>query len=288
MLTLFRLFAAALALLLVAAPAQAAPAIWAVRDADSTLYLFGTVHITSADTAWRTPLYDRIYQEAGEVWLELDLTDMGAMRARIAREGIDPEGRLEARIGKADFDRVLALLAPYGLDAGAVRRLQPWYAGLQVLYANIAGTSLQAETGAEVTVTAAAQADGKPMRYLETVMDQVHALSDQSEVSQVAFLREMLASGGETTAAVNEMADAWSAGDETRLTEEVIAAVKAAQPEMYDALFRRRNLAWAETLDAEMRGAGVDLVTVGAGHLLGDEGLVALLRAKGYRVERVQ
>ena len=283
------LAAACAALLCAAGSAQAAPAIWAVKDADSTIYLFGTVHVTSADTQWRTPFYDRVYAEAGEVWLEADVfTGMEQARAEMAAEGLDAQGRLQARIGRRDFARLVKTLQPTGLDAKLAARLQPWFAAIMVLGANLSGSGLQTETGAETTVNAAAAADHKPVRYFETVGDQVQALATMSEASQVAFLHEILKGGKEAPAAVNAMAAAWAAGDENALAEQVVAEMKKRAPEMYAALFRTRNLAWAEKLDAEMHGSGVDLVTVGAGHLLGEDGLPALMRAKGYTVERVQ
>jgi uncharacterized protein YbaP (TraB family) len=276
-------------LALAAVPAQAAPAIWAVKDADSTIYLFGTVHVTTADTVWRTPLYDRAYAEAGEVWLEADVfTDMEQLRLDMAAEGLDDEGRLERRIGKRDFARLVKALKPLGVDAAVARHLEPWFAAVMLLGANMSGSGLQTETGAEQTVTDAARRDGKGLRYFESVSDQVQALATMSEDSQVTFLRDILKVGKDTPAAVNEMTAAWIAGDEGRLTEEVIAEVKRQSPEMYEALFRRRNLVWLGELEHEMAGSGVDLVTVGAGHLLGDDGLVALLHARGYAVERVQ
>lgn len=279
----------AAALALAASPVSAAPALWAVKDADSTIYLFGTVHVTSADTAWRTPLYDRAYAEAGEVWLEADVfTDMEQLRLDMAAEGLDEEGRLEQRIGKRDFARLVKALKPLGVDAPVARHLEPWFAAVMLLGANMSGSGLQTETGAEQTVTDAAARDQKKVRYFETVGDQVQALATMSEASQVGFLRDILAVGKDTPAAVDEMTDAWVAGDEGKLTEEVIAEVKRQSPEMYEALFRRRNLVWLAELEQEMKGSGVDLVTVGAGHLLGEDGLVALLRAKGYSVDRVQ
>lgn len=283
------LAAATAALLLAAGAAHTAPAIWAVKDADSTIYLFGTVHVTSADTQWRTPFYDRIYAEAGEVWLEADvLTNLDQARADMAAEGLDEEGRLKQRIGSRDFKRLVKVLKPLGMDAKVAAHLEPWFAAIMVLGVNLSGSGLQTDTGAEAAVTTAAQRDKKPVRYFETVLDQVHALAGMSEDSQVAFLREILKGGQETPAAVNDMAAAWVAGDEATLAEEVVAEMKRQQPEMYAALFRTRNLAWAEKLDAEMKGSGIDLVTVGAGHLLGEDGVPALMRAKGYTVERVQ
>ena len=81
---------------------------------------------------------------------------------------------------------------------------------------------------------------------------------------------------------------AWERGDLATLERVVIDEFKAEAPEAYDVIFTQRNMAWTEALMVELEGSGVDFVAVGAGHMLGDDGLVALLRARGVSVERVR
>jgi uncharacterized protein YbaP (TraB family) len=247
------------------------------------------VHVTAADAQWRTPAWDQAYAEAGEIWLEADVfSDQAGLAADMAAQGVDLQGRLKERIGRRDFARLVKALKPMGIDAKTAARLQPWFAGVMVLGANLAGSGMQTETGAESSVVARANADHKPLRYFESISDQIGFLASMSEDAQVRFLREMLKSGGGTPEMVGDMTQVWLAGDEDRLTREVVDAMRKDEPEMYDALFRRRNLAWADKLAVEMQGSGVDFITVGAGHLLGRDGVPELMRARGFEVVRVQ
>ncbi len=86
---------------------------------------------------------------------------------------------------------------------------------------------------------------------------------------------------------IAEMTTAWERGDLDMLERVVVDDTREEYPDVYEALFVRRNNAWMDVLVRELEGSGVDFVAVGAGHLLGQDGLVAQLRARGYTVERV-
>jgi uncharacterized protein YbaP (TraB family) len=101
------------------------------------------------------------------------------------------------------------------------------------------------------------------------------------------MLVETIAEAEEGAAQLDTLSDAWRRGDLEALEHYVIDDTRREYPEMYETLFVQRNAAWMDTLMAELEGSGVDFVAVGAGHLLGEHGLVAQLRARGVRVERV-
>jgi len=141
-----------------------------------------------------------------------------------------------------------------------------------------------------MTITRAARAESKRIRTFETLEDQARMFAGLPEASEVRYLTDVVRerSRGPRLRLPFQPAGleaAWLAGT---LGPSQIAQMRAENPALYDAFLKRRNEAWAQKLDAEMAGAGVELVNVGALHMVGPDGLPALLAARGFKVERVQ
>jgi uncharacterized protein len=146
------------------------------------------------------------------------------------------------------------------------------------------------DRGADLTITRAARAEAKRVRAFETLEDQARMFASLPEASEVRYLTDVVRerSRGPRLRLPFQPATleaAWLAGN---LPASAIADMKAENPDLYDAFLRRRNYAWAEKLTGAMAGSGVELVNVGALHMIGDDGLPALLAARGFRVVRVQ
>jgi uncharacterized protein YbaP (TraB family) len=125
------------------------------------------------------------------------------------------------------------------------------------------------------------------MRALETAEQQVDQLAGLSEPLQMQMLLGSIDEAARGATMVDALAAAWSQGDLETLAGLVNDDMRRTYPELFEVVFVRRNEAWVETLLQELEGSGTDFVAVGAGHLLGAEGLVERLRAQGVRVERV-
>jgi uncharacterized protein len=279
-----------------AAGAQAAPAMWVARDADSEIYLFGTLHLLRPDAAWRTAAYERAYAQAHTVWFEADLS--GADRRRIQdlleRYGVDPARPLSAKLAPRQLSDLQPLLARSGAALPAIDHMRPWAAALMLSVQPLTARGAQVEHGADAEVQRQTQAGAKRMRAFETLEDQVRMFAGLSEPVELKYLADVIAErrGGVRLTLPRwggSLEDAWLDGDLARLGERMAGELREGSPEFYEAFLRRRNLAWAEALDhALAEGAGVELVNVGALHMVGAEGLPALLAARGYEVRRVQ
>jgi len=279
---------AAAAILTVASTAQAAPAMWRVSDADSQVYLFGALHALKPDARWRTPLYDRVLAEAGTVWFEADLQsgDPDTLRLLIQRYGSDPDTPLSHKLPAGDLDALA-----HQTDLARIEHLRPWAAALMLSMQPALARGATTEKGVDLTITRAARSDAKQVRAFETLEDQARMFAGLPQPSEVRYLTTVIheRSRGPRLRLPFQPASleaAWQAG---RLGAGEIAAMKAENAALYDAFLKRRNLAWAEALGAEMADtSGVELVNVGALHLLGEDGLPALLKGRGFKVERVQ
>jgi uncharacterized protein YbaP (TraB family) len=273
-----------------AGAAGAAPALWRVSVADTQVYLFGTIHALASDAGWRTPLYEHVLADAGTVWFETDLSsgDPDTLRLLVQRYGSDPDRPLSRRLAPADLNALSRQT-----DVRRIDHLRPWVAALMLSVQPTFARGASVEKGADLSATRTARGEAKQIRTFETLEDQVRMFASLPEPSQMRYLTDVIheRKGGRRLrpSAPVSLEAAWRQGDLLRLGVRLVDEMKAKNPPLYDALLRRRNLAWADQLSAEMAAnPGVELVNVGALHLVGEDGLPALLAARGYRVERVQ
>lgn len=272
-----------------AGAARAAPAMWEVRDHDTTIYLFGAMHVLSPNVKWRTRTFDRAYARADKVWFETRAdADPAEVQALVDRYGVDPDRPLSEKLPPRTVATLRAALERDGGSLDRVDRLRPWAAAmmLSVLPMTQQGGSVAA--GADATVTRQARAAEKPIAIFETLEQQVRLFAALPEEVEVQYLDDV---ASETlTPPRNGVAlqKAWLRGDMDKLGPLVVDVMKRDRPAMYDALLKRRNEAWVEALAAEMDRPGVELVAVGALHMAGADGLPALMAARGFQVRRVQ
>jgi uncharacterized protein YbaP (TraB family) len=287
--------AAALLLLALAQTAQAAPALWAVRDHNSTIYLFGTMHILSPDTVWRTPEYDQALADSQVVWFETDVEADGATVGRLmVKYGFDFKRPLKDKVSPATMARVRKAMKGFPGGPKLVEHMQPWIVALIVGMAPAARSGLTSANGADMTISRDLTTAGQIVRYFETVEGQLRILADLPQDVQIRMLEDAVEAidaidPGETDAEDMDFGEsAWVNGDIQLYGSAMAIAMRDSRPALYEALLRRRNQAWAAILAREMRGRGVQMVNVGALHLVGEDGLVALLRKRGFVVERIQ
>jgi uncharacterized protein YbaP (TraB family) len=268
-----------------ALPAHAAPAMWRVSDADSSIHLFGSIHMFVRDVDWRTPEFDRALAEADLVYFEMVFDE--AAYATIGRMTL-VEGRL--RDGRTLWDlltgdqaeTVRRAIATAGLDPLAFDSMQPWMAELLLS----GGTVQDAKAGVELQVDAEVPAERK--RGLESAEEQMGFFASVDEADQIANLvstaeQLSMVDGREL---IEQLTDVWASGDVGALdflNREELGGGDAR----YDLLITRRNERWIDELEALLANNDNAMVIVGAGHLVGDGGVPELLKQAGYTVERV-
>lgn len=272
----------------VAGAARAAPALWLVKDADSEIYLFGTLHALDPATRWRTPAYDAAYARASTVWFEaeIDQADPRAVMSIVDRYGTDRQRRLSDKLRPAD----LAALSRQ-VDVARIDHLRPWAAALMLSMQPMLGRGARVEAGADVTMTRAARGQAKRIRAFESLEDQARLFAGLSEAAEVRYLSDVIREREprvRISRRPESLEKAWVDGDLATLGAGLVGELRADNPVFYDALLKRRNQAWTDALAAEMAGSGVELVNVGALHMVGPDGLPALLQARGYTVTRIQ
>ena len=277
---------------LTAAATQAAPALWRVTSPNAEIYLFGTLHALQPGDRWRTPAYDAAYAAARKVWFEADLgtADAATVSLIVSRYGVDPARGLSEKLRPADLQALRG-----EADMARIEHPRPWAAALMLSMRPVLAKGARVEAGADMAVTRQARASGKEIAVFETLEDQARMFSGLPEPAEVQYLADVIherrapARRAGFSAPVPSLETAWLAGDLARLGPGLVGELAHDNPSLYEILLKRRNLAWADKLTGEMaQSSGVELVNVGALHMVGPDGLPALLAARGFKVDRVQ
>ncbi len=287
---MFKRLKAALAaglLFFAATPALAEPAIWVIKDSDSTIYLFGTVHVLKRETQWRTPRLEAALASADEVWLELsDSDDTANMQALVARLGMDPANPLPSRLSEAERFRFNAAMTKAGVPVGALDSMKPWMAGLTLSVLPLMKSGYDPGYGVDGLIKADASKAGKGIRAFETSERQLRFFDSLPVPTQVEFLMAAIDDMDDTAAILDSLVANWAAGNIKGLEDEMVAPMRREYPELYRVLLTDRNKAWADILAERLKGKGVSFVAVGSAHLVGPESVQTQLRARGIKAVR--
>jgi len=267
------------------------PLLYAVRDHDSTMYLYGTVHVRPRGADWGNARVRAAIDESSEVWTELLMTPETDQQSQVVamRLGAAPAGQpLSSWLTPEENASLNAVTTQLGLPQGALEPYRPWLAALTLTVIPLVRAGFDPASGVDRSIDAYSDNAGKTMRAFETVEQQLGFFGGLTPELQREMLREAIAESDQVAPMITEMSTAWEQGNERALERAVINETRDQYPELYEMLFVTRNNAWMIELTREMEGAGVDFVAVGAGHIIGSDGLVAQFRARGYRVERVR
>ncbi len=270
----------------VAAPAHAQPPVWVVRDADSEVVLFGSVHVLPPGLDWRPKALDAALGEAQDLWLELPSGFAAeAEVARLAGErGVLPAGQSLFRLLPPDDVALLLKVAKaYGVEPSLLDRLEPWLAEVALAGAAYRRVGAATENGVEAQVSGSAP-EAIRREAFETPAQQIDIFDSAPLAEQVASLRETLGELDADPDAYMTLVRAWMAGDARGLDQEALEPLRKASPGVFRRLVTDRNARWVEALDLRLKGRGRTVVVVGVGHLVGEGGLPARLRALGYSV----
>jgi uncharacterized protein YbaP (TraB family) len=276
-----------LVLLLAPAAASARPPVWIVRDADSTILLFGSVHILPPALDWRPPELKAALAQADDVWFETPFDEAGMLAAQnaAAAKGLFPDGEsLSALLKPRDLKRLQKVTSTYNLSLDYLDRLKPWYAAvvLEVAIDQKAGGD-RAE-GVERQLYDAAPARAKRKAF-ETPEQQIGFFADAPLKDQLASFNETVKEAADAEKEYRELVDAWMSADLKKLDEEAVQPLRKASPTLYATLVSDRNARWTEQLLQRLHGSGNTVVVVGVGHLVGKDSVPNRLRALGVEVD---
>ncbi|HEU0095563.1 MAG TPA: TraB/GumN family protein [Rhizomicrobium sp.] len=276
--------------LLLAAPAMAktvTPTLWHVKGSGGDVYLLGSVHILPPGVQWRSPAITAATAQADVFVFEVptDAKAVQQLQALVAANGSLPQGEsLRASLhpeAQGDFDTAVAAS---GLQPAAIDHERPWLAGLQMMFTQIAKQGFDRDNGVDTQLLADANKAGKQTRYLETIDQQFALLAPEDRTLELEEFESGLKDLRDVTAEIQPMVDAWGTGDQEKLGVLVNGDLDEF-PAARKALLEDRNARWVPQIEAMLREKHTFFITVGAGHLIGPQGVPALLRKAGYKVD---
>jgi hypothetical protein len=266
---------------------RAEPAMWVIRDADSTIYLIGTLHLLKHNTEWKSDKVKKTVAESTELWLEIaDFDDQSAMIGLVSKLGMDPEHALSSKLDDEQKQKLAKVAKAVGVPSATLEPMRPWMAAFLLAEMQFVKAGFDPKAGVETTLKAQAVAEGDKIRGFETAEEQIRFLADLPETDQVAFLTGMLDDLEKGMDVVEKLAQAWIDGDTdtiARLSEE---GIKREAPKVYQKLIVQRNIVWSEKIAAMLKGSGVQQIAVGAAHLAGPDSVQVQLAKRGIRAER--
>jgi uncharacterized protein len=274
--------------LMLPAKAAAEPAMWVIEDADSKIYLFGTIHLLPRGTEWRSEKINRAISESSELWLEIaDLESMFAQLTAVTAvfsQGLSPRQPLSERLTPEQYEEFGRVAETMGYSARQLDGFRPWLAGMMIEMGAYQGADI--EQGADLQLSRDFRKRQLPVRGFETIGQQVRVFSGMSPEDELQYLLDTVRNADPSGSALGEMAKIWAEGDDKTLDREFVAEMKEASPEFYDAILTRRNQGMADKIERILAGSRVSFVAVGAAHLVGPDSIQALLARKGIKSTR--
>lgn len=275
------------------------PLLWKVTGEDSTVHLLGSFHLLRPDDYPLSPDVDAAFNDAEKLVFELSPEEMASpsLAMQMGQAALRTDGtQLNSELPPETVAALQAwvegngeILARMQLNGQVLQMFEPWFAGLMVTMAELMKHGLDPTLGMDHHLAQRATQAGKSTRGLETGAEQIAFLDGMEKEEQLQFLQEALKSGEEGQQEVEKLHGAWRNGDADLLWNEMAVEMRAQFPRLYHRINVERNDAWLPKIEALLKGADAQdsLVVVGALHLLGEDGVVEKLRAKGYRVERI-
>ncbi|MBW4331507.1 TraB/GumN family protein [Stakelama sp. CBK3Z-3] len=266
---------------------DADPAMWVVKDDDTTIYLFGTFHALKPGLSWFDDAVRQAFDKSDTAVFEIDTSDTAAIQAAAMKYGISKQAEpFTARMTAKQKATYEAALQKLGVPPTALDRMKPWLAGVTLTTLGVQKAGFDPKQGAEATLVEAAKQAGKRIDTLETADQQLGFFDSLSEEEQIRFLVETAEEMDEPAAMLDRMIRYWAAGAPEELGK-LINDELTASPDLAKILLYDRNERWAHQIKAMLDKPGTVFIAVGAGHLAGPKDVQADLAKLGVKATRV-
>jgi len=269
--------------------AQGASPVWAIHGPHNTVYLAGSVHMLKAGEAALPTGFERAYAGSQGLVMELDVANLNPLDAAgwLLEHGALPEGvTLHQRLGDSRYQKVTTEAQRLGVPDQLLQQQQPWVVGMELLELKYQQLGFDAQSGVEQQLAQRAQGDHKPISGLETLAEQLGVLGAMSDEDQVRFLDMIVTEMDDVGNDTQQVITAWRNGDAARLGA-LLGEEYKSFPALYRTLVSERNRHWLPQIEKLLQDRQDYFVVVGALHLVGEGGLLDLMRRDGYRPEQL-
>lgn len=265
----------------------AQPALWKVSDDDTTIYLFGTIHLLPKGIEWYDGRVANAFEQSQELVTEIPEVPQQKTMAVTMQLGALPAGQtLRGQMTPAERAKFEAALQSLSVPPTAFDQLKPWLASVAIMSIPLMRSGYSLDNGVEAQLDQRNKALGRPRLGLETLEYQLGIFDGLPNEAQKAYLFETVDALPVLTKEIAKMVEAWSKGDAQALAE--LLNDEMDDPVLYKALLSDRNRNWSQWIDDRLDRPGTVFIAVGAGHLGGRDSVQEFLGKAGIKVERVQ
>jgi uncharacterized protein YbaP (TraB family) len=263
--------------------------LWKVHGDHNSVYLLGSIHVLSKQTYPLKPVLERAFQDADQVAFEIDLArfDQKSFSKEFSRTAYYPPGQsLSSKLTPKTIELLNSVLPSYGLSLKRVEHLRPWFLAEALSSRTLERAGFTTRFGIDIYFYRKAKAAGKPVLGLETLRDQAEIFDQFDDRQNEQYLLSTLSGLPEYVEMIRQLVNAWEDGN-VPLLDRLLNQDKQADPITHETLFSRRNSKWVPEIERFAHANGNYLIIVGAGHLVGDDGVVAQLRQAGFSVQQL-
>lgn len=260
--------------------------MWQMSGDNNSVYLLGSVHLLRKEDHPLPAIIDEVYGEAETLIMEMDMDDVDPIEAQklVTELGLIEDDRsLSDLMGPSLYAEAEVFAANVNIPLAMLASTEPWLAAITVEQLMLTRIGFNPEYGIENHLASKAGSDRKEIIGLETVRQQLEFLDNMTIESQRSLLLQSLEDSNEIETVMEDLIHAWRYGDLEFLEREMLAEMKE-YPELYKTIVVDRNRNWVERIDALLSDEDDYLIVVGALHLIGDDGVPALLAERGREV----
>ncbi len=263
--------------------------LWKVKSTKSVVFVLGSVHLLKKENYPLPEALEKAFDETQKLVLEVNLDSINnpAVQQLMLSKGLDTSLKtLDQRLSPETYALARKEIELIGLSIDQVRFFKSWMLGLTLTVMHMQKMGFDPNYGIDKHFFDKAKGAQREIINLETVEYQLDRLDGMSAKTQEAFLLQTLRDIHTVEKEFNDILSAWSIGD-IRSLESTLLESFSEYPGAYDKLIKERNYNWLPQIESFLQQNGDYLVVVGASHLLGKDGLIDLLKQKGYSVEQL-
>jgi uncharacterized protein YbaP (TraB family) len=263
--------------------------LWKVETDTSVVYLMGSIHLLKESDFPLHPKMMEAFDRAGTLVLEMEADSIqtpGFQQNLLAKATYDSGKTLQTELGDSVYSLLETQMATLGLALDQMKQFEPWMISLTFLGLKLQQLGFNPDLGVDIYFNGKAKADGKPVRGLEAVGYQIDMFDSMPPSLQRAMVLQTLEQASNVEKTIDAMLLHWRNGDLEGLDATMNASLKE-RPELRYLLLTRRNHEWIPGIEDYIGSRGTHLIIMGVAHMPGEEGVIALLREAGYKVEQL-
>ena len=270
------------------ARAQDKSFLWRVQSDKSNIYILGSVHFLKKESYPLNKTIEKAFDSTQKLVLEVDLKseDAGRVQSVTLEKGINRDRTLQQNVSPETYSLAEKRAQELGIDIRALSPLKPWLVALTMTALQLQKLGFDPNYGVDRYLVERAVKSGKTIVGLETVAFQIGLIDQLPERDQESMLRQSLKEMDLLDRGLDQIVRAWSTGDVTTLEGLLLSGMRE-YPAVHQTVIVDRNRRWLPRIEKMIELGESTLIAVGAAHLVGKDGVIELLRARGYTVEQM-